>query len=149
MVWGEPQRRKCSLRSYQDPNRQLPATDEESSLSRETYREMVERTRISNRTVRRAEKENRKHGVPTVYLIRNHIYYERPDGTLNRQDRFSDDERSLSGAGTVDCVLNTLTAQFAGFSLGDENIGHQSTVQLSRTACARYTKVLRVCASDL
>ncbi|MCS3683871.1 hypothetical protein GGP76_001214 [Salinibacter ruber] len=110
---------------------------------------MVERTRIGNRTVRRAEKENRKHGVPTVYLIRNHIYYRRPDGTLNRQDRFSDDERSLSGAGTVDCVLNTLTAQFAGFSLGDENIGHQSTVQLSCTACARYTKVLRVCASDL
>ncbi len=105
--------------------------------------------RIGNRTVRRAEKENRKHGVPTVYLIRNHIYYERPDGTLNRQDRFSDDEPPLSGAGTVDCVLNTLTAQFAGFSLGDENIGHQSTVQLSRIACARYTKVLRVCASDL
>ncbi|MCS4157991.1 hypothetical protein GGP99_001958 [Salinibacter ruber] len=102
----------CSLCSYQDPNRQLPATDEESSLSRETYREMVERTRIGNRTVRRAEKENRKHGVPTVYLIRNHIYYERPDGTLNRQDRFSDDERSLSGAGTVDCVLRSWYVDF-------------------------------------
>jgi hypothetical protein len=67
-------------------------SDEEAGILKETYREVVELTRIGNRAVRRAQEENRKRGIPNVYSIQGHIYYERPDGTLTRDDPFPDGE---------------------------------------------------------
>ena len=57
-----------------------------SKISEETYRELVEFTRIGNRAVRRAQEENRAQGIPNVYSIGGHIYYERSDGTLTRNE---------------------------------------------------------------
>lgn len=62
--------------------------DGNSEVSEEAYREMVKLTRIGNRAVRRAQEENRKQGIPNVYSIRGHIYYERPDGTLTQKDPY-------------------------------------------------------------
>lgn len=60
--------------------------DENAKISAETYREVVEFTRIGNRAVRRAQEENRRQGIPNVYSIGGHIYYEQPDGTLTRKE---------------------------------------------------------------
>jgi hypothetical protein len=60
--------------------------DSEESPSPEAYREMVELKRIGNRAVQQAQKENRRWGIPNVYSIRGHVYYERPDGTLTLED---------------------------------------------------------------
>jgi hypothetical protein len=58
----------------------------ERELDGDTFRRMVELKRIGNRAVQRAQEENRKRGIPNVYSIRGHVYYERPDGTLTLED---------------------------------------------------------------
>jgi len=64
--------------------------DSEDRPSPEAYREMVELKRIGNRAVQQAQEENRKRGIPNVYSIRGHVYYERPDGTLTLEDPYPD-----------------------------------------------------------
>ena len=54
----------------------------------ETYRRSVEIRRIGNSAVRRAQEENRKLGVPNVYLRNGRLYYELPNGELTRRDLF-------------------------------------------------------------
>lgn len=39
-------------------------------------------TRIGNRAVKKAQKENRRKGIPNVYSINGKIIYEMPDGTI-------------------------------------------------------------------
>lgn len=60
--------------------------DGDPEIAEETYRKLVELTRVGNRAVRRAQEENRDQGIPNVYSIRGHIYYEQPDGTLTLED---------------------------------------------------------------
>ncbi|QDU90546.1 hypothetical protein Pla175_39530 [Pirellulimonas nuda] len=43
-------------------------------------------TRIFNRGVREAQEHSRRMGVPNVYSILGHLYYEQPDGTLGLND---------------------------------------------------------------
>lgn len=64
----------------------------ERELDGDTFRRMVELKRIGNRAVQQAQEENRERGIPNVYSIRGHIYYERPDGTLTRDDPFLEGE---------------------------------------------------------
>lgn len=45
-----------------------------------------EHTRIGARGVREAQERNRRLGVPNVYSILGHLYYEQPDGTLGLND---------------------------------------------------------------
>ena len=40
---------------------------------------------IANRAVKRAQEENRKKGIPNVYDINGHLYYELPNGELTRE----------------------------------------------------------------
>lgn len=77
-------------------------TSEGTSLSEETYREMVELTCIGNRAVRRAQEENRRRGIPNVYSIRGHIYYEQPDGTLALEAPASSAPRRPEASGRGD-----------------------------------------------
>ena len=41
--------------------------------------------RIGNRAAKRAQEENRKKGIPNVYDINGHLYYELPNGELTRE----------------------------------------------------------------
>ena len=40
---------------------------------------------IANRAAKRAQEENRKKGIPNVYDINGHLYYELPNGELTRE----------------------------------------------------------------
>jgi hypothetical protein len=60
----------------------------ERELDGDTFRRMVELKRIGSRAVQQVQEENRKRGIPNVYSIRGHIYYERPDGTLTLEDPY-------------------------------------------------------------
>jgi ectoine hydroxylase-related dioxygenase (phytanoyl-CoA dioxygenase family) len=55
-------------------------------LSSDTYKQAFELLRIGNRTVKRAQEENRKKGIPNVYSFNGDIYYELPNGELTKQD---------------------------------------------------------------
>ena len=58
----------------------------QDELSLETYKWAREMLRIGNRAVKRAQEENRKRGIPNVYDINGHLYYELPNGELTKED---------------------------------------------------------------
>lgn len=57
-------------------------------LSLETHEWASEMLRIGNRAVKRAQEENRKKGIPNVYDINGHRYYELPNGELTTEDPY-------------------------------------------------------------
>ena len=57
-------------------------------LSLETHERAREFLRIGNRAVKRAQEENRKKGIPNVYDINGHLYYELPNGELTKEDPY-------------------------------------------------------------
>ena len=57
----------------------------QDELSPETYKRAREMLRIGNRAVKKAQEENRKKGIPNVYDINGHLYYELPNGELTRE----------------------------------------------------------------
>ena len=57
----------------------------QDELSPETYKWAREMLRIGNRAVKRAQEENREKGIPNVYDINGHLYYELPNGELTRK----------------------------------------------------------------
>ncbi len=66
-------------------------------LSLETHEWADEMLRIGNRAVKRAQEENRKKGIPNVYDINGHRYYELPNGELTKEDPYP-----LSKEGTAE-----------------------------------------------
>ena len=44
--------------------------------------------RIGIRAAKRAQEENRKKGIPNVYDINGHLYYELPNGELTKEDPY-------------------------------------------------------------
>lgn len=52
------------------------------------HKETLEFLRIGNRAVKRAQEENRKKGIPNVYDINGHLYYELPNGELTKEDPY-------------------------------------------------------------
>ena len=59
-------------------------------LSLENYQQARELLRIGNRAVKKAQEENRKNGIPNVYDINGHLYYELPNGELTKEDPMQD-----------------------------------------------------------
>ena len=57
-------------------------------LSLETHEWAREMLRIGNRAAKRAQEENRKKGIPNVYDINGHRYYELPNGELTTEDPY-------------------------------------------------------------
>ena len=57
-------------------------------LSLETHRQARKLLRIANRAAKRAQEENRKKGIPNVYDINGHLYYELPNGELTKEDPY-------------------------------------------------------------
>lgn len=51
-------------------------------LKPETLRESLEVGRAMARGVRKAQEENRRHGLPNVYVRDGHVVEEFPDGTI-------------------------------------------------------------------
>lgn len=43
----------------------------------------AEITKVGNRAVHKAQEENRKQGIPSVYAKRGAIYYQFPNGTVS------------------------------------------------------------------
>lgn len=50
--------------------------------------QIIELHRIGNRAVRRAQRENRSHGIPNSYSRDGKLYFELPDGTLTQVSPF-------------------------------------------------------------
>lgn len=56
------------------------------SLNKENIFELTAQiTKIGNRAVRKAQKENHRLGLPNVYSKNGHIYYQLPDGTITEE----------------------------------------------------------------
>ena len=58
----------------------------QDDLNLETYKWAREILRIGNRAVKKAQEANRKKGIPNVYDINGHLYYELPNGELTKED---------------------------------------------------------------
>ena len=61
---------------------------QDKSDSVDIYKQTLELLRIGNRAVKRAQEENRKKGIPNVYDINGHRYYELPNGELTTEDPY-------------------------------------------------------------
>ncbi len=46
------------------------------------YKALIKMTRIGSRAIKKAQEENRRKGLPSVYSKNNRLYYELPDGTI-------------------------------------------------------------------
>ena len=58
----------------------------QDELNLETYKWSHEMLQIANRAAKKAQEENRKKGIPNVYDINGHLYYELPNGELTKED---------------------------------------------------------------
>ncbi len=58
----------------------------QDELNLETYKWAHEMLQIANRAAKKAQEENRKKGIPNVYDIKGHLYYELPNGELTKED---------------------------------------------------------------
>lgn len=45
----------------------------------------AELTRLGNRGVRKAQKENLRHGIPNIYFKNGKIYYQLPNGEITTE----------------------------------------------------------------
>ncbi len=61
---------------------------QDKSDSVDIHKQTLELLRIGNRAVKRAQEENRKKGIPNVYDINGHLYYELPNGELTKEDPY-------------------------------------------------------------
>lgn len=59
---------------------------QDKSDSVDIHKQTLELLRIGNRAAKRAQEENRKKGIPNVYDINGHRYYELPNGELTTKD---------------------------------------------------------------
>lgn len=59
-----------------------------AKISAEAFRKLAEYRRIGQEGVDAAIEESRRLGVPNVYFINGHTYYELPDGTLSLEDPY-------------------------------------------------------------
>lgn len=55
-------------------------------MKAEHYVQLVKSAKIGSRAVKKAQDENRRQGLPSVYSKNNKLYYELPDGTITMQD---------------------------------------------------------------
>lgn len=60
----------------------------QDELSLATYKQARKFQQICNRAAKRAQEENRKKGIPNVYDINGHRYYELPNGELTTEDPY-------------------------------------------------------------
>ena len=60
----------------------------QDELSLETYKQSRKFQQICNRAAKRAQEKNRKKGIPNVYDINGHRYYELPNGELTTEDPY-------------------------------------------------------------
>jgi hypothetical protein len=58
-------------------------------MKKESYEMLIKITRIGNRAVKKAQEENRRRGLPSVYSKNKKIYYELPDGTMTMKNPLS------------------------------------------------------------
>ncbi len=58
----------------------------QDELNLKTYKWAHEMLQIANRAAKKAQEENRKKGIPNVYDINGHLYYELPNGELTKED---------------------------------------------------------------
>ena len=68
----------------------------ESRLSAETYATIDQIVRIGNAAVAKAQEESRRMGVPNVYSINGHIYFETITGELSTTDPYSSDDTDMA-----------------------------------------------------
>ncbi len=64
----------------------------QDELDIETYKQGRKLLRIANRAAKKAQEENRKKGIPNVYDINGHLYYELPNGELTKEDPMQNEE---------------------------------------------------------
>lgn len=57
-------------------------------MKKATYEALIKITRLGNRAIKKAQEENRKKGLPSVYSKNKRLYYELPDGTITMKNPF-------------------------------------------------------------
>ena len=58
-------------------------------MKKEAYVEFIKLTKIGSRAVKKAQEENRRKGLPSVYSKNKKLYYELPDGTITMKNPLS------------------------------------------------------------
>lgn len=58
----------------------------QEKLNLKTYKWAHDMAQIAHHAAKRAQEENRKKGIPNVYDINGHLYYELPNGELTKED---------------------------------------------------------------
>ncbi|MFD2532056.1 hypothetical protein [Gracilimonas halophila] len=56
-----------------------------SETEQNIFKFTAEITKIGNRAVHKAQEENRKQGIPSVYAKKGNIYYQFPNGMISSQ----------------------------------------------------------------
>ena len=51
-------------------------------MEKKYYELLLKVTKIGARAIKKAQEENRRNGLPSVYSKNKKIYYELPDGTM-------------------------------------------------------------------
>lgn len=54
-------------------------------MKKKHYERLLEITRVGSRAVHKAQEENRRLGLPSVYSKNKKLYYELPDGTMTME----------------------------------------------------------------
>jgi hypothetical protein len=54
----------------------------------EIYQRAIELKKIGNQAVRKAQNENKRLGIPSVYSRRGRLYYELPNGEITYKNPF-------------------------------------------------------------
>lgn len=57
----------------------------QNKLNPKIYKWANEIMQIANRAAKRAQERNRQKGIPNVYDINGHLYYELPNGELTKE----------------------------------------------------------------
>ncbi|MEK7450292.1 MAG: hypothetical protein AAB019_12520 [Planctomycetota bacterium] len=55
-------------------------------MKKEAYETLIKIARLGNRAIKKAQAENRKKGLPSVYSKNKKLYYELPDGTITMKN---------------------------------------------------------------
>jgi len=65
-------------------------------MTEDLYKNLFELMAIGNRAVNKAQAENRRKGLPSVYSKNKKLYFELPDGTITMENPLIKKPRTIA-----------------------------------------------------
>ena len=62
-------------------------------MTKERYEFLADILKLANRGARKAQEENRRLGLPNVYVIEGKVVFVLPDGTITHEYNFHQNEK--------------------------------------------------------